>query len=260
MTIENNIFGWILDNKVAPDAYLKQGDLIRFNGATNPLTKLGLVVTADCDLKNKKHGKLVTLVSVVTVQVIIENYLLVDDCEKNKESISQYAYKVFSLDNLDDLDVKKSMLIDKLDKLDKQQYSCEPMAIFAAKVAVGQVGSISVSEYIKLMIAIERRAKNVNDLHKQILSKGDLLVLPDTSKLGIDGNIAWVRHIWQEPLSNIALRTSEVDSCIGEKIGRLDSPFRYRLTQLMAQVFSDIGLPDISNPLENEIEAIYDRS
>ena len=83
------------------------------------------------------------------------------------------------------------------------------------------------------------------------------MILPHTQDMGILGEIAWLRHIWQVPLSDIAIKTSEVSSRSGERIARLDSPYRYRLTQLMAQVFSDIGLPDARDQIEEHLQEVY---
>jgi len=77
--------GWILDKTIVPGAKLTQGDLIKFEGEEDPLKRAGIVVTADCDLERKRHARLVTLIPVVTVDVIMEYYLLLEDCENKKE-------------------------------------------------------------------------------------------------------------------------------------------------------------------------------
>ncbi|MNL80928.1 hypothetical protein D3C87_2078990 [compost metagenome] len=59
------------------------------------------------------------------------------------------------------------------------------------------------------------------------------------------------------PISEVAIRTSEIGDRSGERMARLDSPYRYRLTQLMAQVFSDIGLPNIPDMVDQSLEDAY---
>ncbi|KWF22509.1 hypothetical protein WL84_18600 [Burkholderia cenocepacia] len=44
--------------------------------------------------------------------------------------------------------------------------------------------------------------------------------------------------------TDIATKTSEAAPNLARRIGRLVPVLRYRLTQMLAQVFSDIGLPD----------------
>ncbi len=252
MNIEN--FGWILDTSISPDEKLKQGDLVRFVDEKDPLKKVGIVVTADCDLENKKHAKLVTLVSVVSVKTIMENYLLPEDCEKKRPQIESYVFRCFSIENDQEVETKKALLIDEIKKT---KISHDDASIVAAKFITDQLTSLSVKEYKAVMNASGSGVKKTDAINRQISDRGDLLILPDSEALEINGCVAWVRQIWQVPLNSIALRTSETRSRDGEKIARLDSPFRYRLTQLMAQVFSDIGLPDIKHSIEKSIEEAY---
>lgn len=246
--------GWILDEFVAPGATLTQGDLIKFDGAEDPLRTAGIVVTADCDLEQKKHARLVTLIPVVSVTILMENYLLLEDCEKKRDQIESYALRSFEIDRSQEPDARRAILRDKVAaaNIDKDHPS-----LIAAKFATDQLDSIRVPEYKALMEAINNNIKKADALNQQILGRGDLLILPSLKKLGLEDDIAWVRHIWQVPLGSIAIRTSELKSRPGERIARLDSPFRYRLTQLMAQVFSDIGLPNIPYSIEERIKEVY---
>lgn len=76
--MELKIEGWELDKEIKENAVLKQGDLIKIHDGDDPLRKAAIVVTADCDLINKKHARLITLVPAVSVKDILENYLLVE--------------------------------------------------------------------------------------------------------------------------------------------------------------------------------------
>lgn len=254
LKVNTEINGWILDASVSPCASLTQGDLIGFEEEEDPLRRYGIVVTADCDLEKGKHAKLVTLIPVVSVKTLLENYLFLEDCEKKRDMIEQFAFKQFEVEKSPEIEAMRAMLRDKLIVCD---LTASDPKVIAAKVTLDELSCISVVEYKDLMAAIKNNVKKAKDLGSQIGSRGDVLNLPCTKALGIAGNIAWVRHIWQVPLSSIALRTSEAISKPGEKIARLDSPFRYRLTQIMAQVFSDIGLPDIPNVIEQSVQEVY---
>ena len=253
--MQNQINGWVLDAFVTPDAILKQGDLIKFDQEDNPLKTAGIVVTADCDLKNKKHAKQVTLVPIVSIKTLMEHYLLLEDCDRKKQDISNYACDLLEINKKQAAEIKIATL---LQKIEKSKADCQEISIIAAKIVTDQIESITVQQYKTLMSAINVGLKKPDSLKQQLESRGDLLILPEPSTLGISGNIAWVRHLWQVPLSSIALRTSETNSRPGEKIARLDSPYRYRLTQIMAQVFSDIGPPDMEHPIESTIQTVYD--
>lgn len=252
--VQDGVLGWLLDDAVAPDAKLRQGDLIVFEGAENPLRNVGIIVTADCDLEQRKHARLVTLVPVVDARTILERYLLLEDCERKRDQIESYLFNAYSIDVRQERATRLTLL----------RQACTPSDLdgkhwrkVAADFVLGVSDSIAVESYVKLMRDIGCGPKGKNALRDQIRSRGDLLMLPSAKKLGVAGHIAWLRHIWQVGLDDIALRTSEVGARPGERLGRLDSPFRYRLTQLMAQVFSDIGLPNIPDGMDEAMEEAY---
>lgn len=251
--MDESIFGWILDESINPGTKLKQGDLIRFEREEAPLKKEGIIVTADCDLENRKHAKLVTLIPVVSIKALMENYLLIEDCDKKNDQIRVLAFKAFKIEGQD---IATGLAILE-EHLKAPPTGVRETDILAAKLALGQLDSIPTNEYQILMQAIKSSAKKTDDLSRQIKSRGDILVLPDAKKMGLSGEVAWVRHIWQVPVRDIAIRTSETKVRPGERVARLDSPFRYRLTQLMAQVFSDIGLPDFSASIEEKVKEAY---
>lgn len=85
--------GWILDTTVGPAPRLCQGDLIKFSCEKNALRRLGIVITADCDLEKNKHARLVTLVPILSVREIIEFCLIIEDCERKSAEIEKYLCK-----------------------------------------------------------------------------------------------------------------------------------------------------------------------
>lgn len=119
---------------------------------------------------------------------------------------------------------------------------------------------ISAQAYKDLMEALGMKPKAPSSFVEQVRSRGDLLVLPDPGNLGVQGQVAWMRPIWQVPIGEIAIKTSEISHSKGERLARLDSPFRYRLTQAFAQVFSDIGLPNMADEIEAKLGDIYGNS
>lgn len=247
--------GWLLDRSIGPNARLTQGDLVKFEKEDDPLRRVGIVVTADCDLEQRKHAKLVTLVPLVSPRVILESYLLIEDCEKKRELIERYAFRRFSVDEDQDVDTKRAVLREIVKEVFLEKD--DPSRI-AAMITLDEFDKITVLDYKSLMKKINIASKKLNALRDQIRGRGDILVLPDPVELGVEGSVAWVRHIWQVPISTIAIKTSEVRAKPGERLARLDSPFRYRLTQMMAQVFSDIGLPDMPDTIDRNLKDIYE--
>lgn len=247
------ILGWILDEAIRPDTKLRQGDLVVFRDETNEIKKRGIVVTADCDIANNKHARVATLVPILTPKAILEYYLIPEDCEKRRATIFQYACGKCGIDQEQESEAKLAIL--------KKHYQegrfSNTETTLALQVIFDDFDHIPLHTYFELMRAIESPVKQAPAIKSQIRNRGDLMVLPDPSRLGIGGCIAWVRHIWQVKITDIAMRTSEIAERPGERLARLDSPYRYRLTQLMAHVFSDIGLPDNPNFIDELIEKAY---
>lgn len=246
------INGWSLETAVGPDPHLSQGDLVIFRDSNDPLKEAGIVVTADCDLKNRKHAQLVTLVPIVSILAAMENYLFLEACEGQRRQILDFTCRALKIDSSEESLVIEARLRELFGSIPPDS----PQAI-AVDIILRRRESLSVKDYSALMNAIGSKAKAASSLETQLLNKGDVLVLPSAQKLGVEGEIAWVRHIWQVPIGQIAMKTSDVKHCPGERVARLDSPYRYRLTQVMAQVFSDIGLPDSTRKFKDDIEKVF---
>ncbi len=246
--------GWLFDEFVSPDAKLRQGDFIRFESETNPLQSFGIVVTADCDLEQRKHARLVTLVPVLDAKSILEIYLIPEDCDRKRDMIERYIFGEFNIPSDQDYDTK---IVTLMDILSSNNGGIDGVIMAGANLLLDRASRTSVSDYRLIMSKIKSSPKKIEAFKQQIRSKGDLLVLPDTEVFGLQGGVAWVRNIWQVPVSDIAIRTSELQRRTGERMARLDSPFRYRLTQLMSHVFSDIGLPSTSDRIDEILDESY---
>ncbi|WP_157572171.1 hypothetical protein [Hydrogenophaga taeniospiralis] len=243
--------GWLLEQSVSAKPHLRQGDLVLFRESKDPMRMAGIVVTADCDLKNRKHAQLVTLVPLLTVQAILERYLFLEACESLSSQLRSCLCKKYAIDLNEDL-----LLIDV--RLRELLTRPEVPAIdsVAVRLILGLQEQITTASYRDLMKMIGGAPKSGGAFETQLQKRGDLVILPSAEILGVKGRIAWVRHLWQVPVGEIALKTSDTKYCDGEFVARLDSPFRYRLTQVMAQVFSDIGLPDGKIEFKSEIEGV----
>lgn len=181
----------------------------------------------------------------------MERYLLLEACENQRKQILDFACRTQNIDRDDD-----PLVVDAhMRELSRTLQEATP-AKLAVDFILRRQESMSVKEYATLMQAVGSQPKGASSFEAQLLKKGDIVILPSAAKLGVVGEIAWVRHIWQVPIGQIALKTSDIRHCQGERVARLDSPYRYRLTQIMAQVFSDIGLPDSARQFKTDIEKV----
>jgi hypothetical protein len=73
---------------------------------------------------------------------------------------------------------------------------------------------------------------------------GDVMPIPYFNGLPFDVSVAWLRIIREIPEKGIVRKMSDMTTATGIRVGRLSPVVRYRLTQMLAQVFSDIGLPE----------------
>lgn len=242
---------WDLYEAVDSGDVLRQGDLIKFSGGKLP-PSYGIVVTADCDLDNKKHSRLVTLVPLLSVQEIVCKCLAFDVFEAQKEALQQYCRTQLGIEE----PPGTAVFLGKL-KAFVREGGLQNATVEAAARAVTHadlVVSIPVLRSILCAAGISW-PKTVERFGKQIESRGDILRLVQPPLIEERVSVAWLRAMWQERVSDIALRTSEAPGRTGLRVAQLGSPFRYRLTQMLGQVFADIGLPNVpSSALGIELE------
>src|SRR5262249_52739088 len=72
---------------------------------------------------------------------------------------------------------------------------------------------------------------------------GDILFVPTPTSVGFNYGAAWLRAIREVRLEDVAVKLSELRPGGAMRVARLGPIFRYKLTQQLGQVFSDIGLP-----------------
>ncbi|WP_424681282.1 hypothetical protein [Frateuria sp. YIM B11624] len=232
---------WALYESVAPGDWLQQGDLIRFKEEDRP-AYYGVVVTADCDLGNRKHSRLVTLVPLLSIEEIICKCLAYDAFENYKDALHQYCKRQLSID---DVPLTPAFL-GKVKALVREGNISDEVVETAAKAITHEDWVICVPKLRAMFTAAGISwPKALDRFAKQIDSRGDILRLLAPPLTPDRVSVVWLRAMWQARVSDIAIRTSEAQERSGIRVARLNSPFRYRLTQMLGQVFADIGLPDV---------------
>lgn len=231
---------WYVYEQTSAKDKLNQGDLIRFDEGEGCVT-WGVVVTADCDLENRKHSRLITLVPLLSTQQLICRCLAFDFVEHKIEAMSQKCRASFGIDIQPDdpafqIELKTCLLEEKMGgELDRK----------LARLVCGQEIEMSVASFKEV---VEHAGLGwsscVKRFESQMESRGDMLVLERPPFQNEGEFVAWLRGIWQEQVSNIAVAMSQLEGRRGVRVAQLKSPYRYRLTQMLGQVFSDIGLPN----------------
>ncbi len=246
---------WQIYERASPQDRLRQGDLIQFND-NDPLRRFGVVVTADCDLEQRKHGQLITLVPLVTVQTVVEHYLLIEELDRQRDNIWSYLRKQFGIDGDFADPIVVAELCSRLEEAEAK--GDQALLCLAANARLHRLDNISASDFCKIMREVGglTTVKVLQRVDSQIKSKGDLVLVPRPDFLKEEVDVIWVRQVWQVPTRNIALKNSEATEEQGFRVARLESPFRYRVTQVMGQVFSDIGTPPFSSAVSEKLKGI----
>lgn len=238
--------GWQLYDAVGEEDKLQQGDLIRFieKEGENNSTRFGLVITADCDLDKRKHSRLVTLISVITVDTLVSSCLGIDCLEQNRQSLADYCRKQLGV-SVASTDASFLGHVKAHAIMMPKRPAIVDLAISAL---FQELESISVAQLKELFSILNISSSKIKEkFSQQAVSRGDLMILPPPPAITGAPRVAWLRRIWQEQIGKIAIRNSDENNSVGLRVARLESPFRYRLTQQVAHVFSDIGLPDIDS-------------
>jgi hypothetical protein len=251
---------------------MRQGDVLEPLRGNGPIRAL-VVITADCDLTHNKYGSFLTSVPIVEVPTYIHDFwadrLAEKMCEKISAAIRDRLREAVLKSPLnvpmpsDDrlvtwpqeascLEVSRSLGLDeaeltsvfelaghllKVESASKSEWTDQLASIARAMVAVGEARSEE-----KALTILAKRIST--ELPRQL--PGDALYLGSVSASMTAGYVALARYPVAVPPDYVAL--SPADVTYGEvayrRVSRLASPFRFRLTQMFAEVFASIGLPE----------------
>ncbi|GKS62680.1 hypothetical protein YTPLAS21_21380 [Candidatus Nitrosocosmicus sp.] len=228
-----------------PAERVSQGDLFYFEDEISE-RRYGIVVTADCDLTNKKHSRLISLVPLLCLEDLLINCLYIDHLEKIRNQIADLLHDTLHLE----VPVNDPAFEATLAATLKGNVKIPEEILTTAEVFLQRTDSITSKNFQALLRRLPNSLKNTySRFEQQIKSRGDIIVLTCPPYTVHDVRLVWLRRVWQVKLGDLALRTSFYmpNRNLGQHVARLASPFRYRLTQQLAQVFSDIGTPDLNN-------------
>jgi len=260
---------------------LRQGDVIRtLVDERGQWDQLGVVVTADCDLARSKHNGLVNYVPLVPVRAYLRDMWAeprvlksLDDLADrlvsmmlklqksnradfgyamNRERALAWLREVGSAEVLRVLRSSSQKDIDKYHDLASRYLtgselsgsSLDEVFLWLCEyrfIASGHKPDVAAKSYQQQMLDFLRTLP------------GDAMFLGHLEPQMSDrGFVAYLRLVHVVDESKIALRPSERHDRSFRRVARLRSPFVYRLTQQLGDVFASIGLP-------TEYEAHRDR-
>ena len=239
--------------QLGSDSTLSQGDVIVWEETQDFQSKAAVVVTADCDLAKGKHWGRVTVVPLVPIGNYLEEVylpkqltLLEADLVTLFAKAVHQALEVEAPPPSDDA-LESIISLDALPSpIDINDRAKQAHALL--RQTRGLTKSMTSAQ--ALDEALRLRSPGVKALSASrigtFLEKppGDCMVLPQLPGLAPGLHVAFLRAMREVRDRDIATKTSDVVPNCAQRIGRLVPVLRYRLTQMLAQVFSDIGLPD----------------
>ncbi|PGH45309.1 hypothetical protein COO58_13395 [Micromonospora sp. WMMA1996] len=258
---------------VADGASIRQGDIFVFRdgpAGDDMWQKAGIIVTADCDIANDKHGGILSYVPILSLRDYLAWRVLpriADDRRRRilrdmsdtvgrleadrgiKPGLSARAVEVCAnvengLTDLcahlgevasKDTDVLAAM-IDDIAQCGRALRSPTYGEQFAALTSVFRPTKKKSAEEL-LLGEIRSRLKNL---------PGDVFFISSLDHEHTEGFIAYLRLIRETSLRSLSTSYYDKDgrNVVAHRTSRLLAPYVYRLTQQMADVFASIGLPE----------------
>ncbi|WP_421178615.1 hypothetical protein [Aeromonas enteropelogenes] len=249
---------------------LSQGDIILWRDSSASFEKLGIVVTADCDLARNKHWGRVSVVPVLSIDkyfsdLFIPNQLGILEgklIEKFKEHIKHAINE-----NGEDPDKSLISSLIGLDALPEEILTKGNGKLQELHEVIRESQDLSkcndiMKTYEKALRNLNPKASSIDRISSFLNSPpGDCMILPPFSGLESVPHVAYIRMLREIDETNIALKNSDSSTEKGQRIGRLMPEIKYRLTQMLAQVFSDIGLPEeYEDLLKKESKMFIDKA
>lgn len=250
---------------------IAQGDVIEWVGrhAEAPWRTFGIVVTADCDLAWKKHGNVVSYVPAMLAEDFIWFAWRPTLLEKHEPALTSEAARRLNTWRAKNLGASTEISSDAV----RAWLSRAGVDGLLDELGVGDKGQRNnLRPHLEKLVAIDAaRAGMTPDMdclkraHEAINVKsagdpsiivreiqafwnalpGDIYHIPSTPSGDEQGLFLMLRHIRQVNAQDItgrpaALREGDAKA---KRVARVSAPYRYAITQNLARVFADIGLP-----------------
>lgn len=233
---------------------LSQGDVIVWSGNQDCLAKAAVIVTADCDLARGKHWGRVTVVPIIPAQEYFDQFYL----PKQLESMEPDLLPIFGKELQNSIGTADGNLPTELALDTLLNLETLPEIVSISETAMNLHSVIRQARGLETMKSAAQtldKALSLRNPSTKALSAnkiqaflnnppGDCMILPAMEGLEPGIHVAFLRILRELRDEDIALKTSQKNKIKGQRVGRLIPVVRYRLTQMLAQVFSDIGLPD----------------
>lgn len=261
-----------------PEDTLLQGDLLlRRDPATGRVVDLCLVITADCDISQRKFGRNIAALTVVPFKTYLRT-IWAD--QKSRRSLAKATDQVLSQINKwnsirigKQSNISQEGVIDWVRRADGSEI-CKTLNVpapdssrFTSNInsyrqAVMDMESRSGDSFARLLAfktALSGKPANdsLSDLLRDIRNENlpmDVFLLPDLPQIECGAAVIQLREIVGVPWDRVCYRT--VDAITDQhylRVGRLRETFKYAVSQEFGTLYSRIGL---STEYENSCKSV----
>jgi len=261
---------------ILDDRSLRQGDVFAWLGpdAAKPWTRLGIVVTADCDIVLDKHEGIISYVPLLALHDYLRLFYLPQQVEKaNKPATDQLVAAIRDMQRRFQPQFPAPLSPEAaLEWTERELPDAVADALgvphtdqrtrFVAQLAEHRsireaMNSDQFADHVGALLALrcrggseKEKAVETEKLRADIASKiarlpGDCFFVGRVDADHAGGFVAYLRLVRELKGKNIAIRQKELrnEGVTAKRIAKLASPFVYRLTQQLGDVFASIGLP-----------------
>ena len=241
-----------------PSDEIQQGTIIKFDTQDDD-EKIGIIVTADCDIAQNKHGRYLSYCNIITLDSYIHNYFIQKKCQKKiVEKLQCLKLQIQDLlhRELSDSAFKQLLSYDKEtiktiinnNSLIKEILVLQP---FYQKTEFFMEDFVAICHQKKK--EFENEVKNFPG-DKFFISK---MPDPECTNEGFVVNLRRIKEIKRDEISIHYFGSTP--SCF--VLGKLNSPYKEKLAQTLGCMFSDLGFPadyeDQRNTIISKISGDY---
>lgn len=247
---------------VSADEGVQQGTVLEMMSEQKERS-WAIVVTADCDIAKWKFGSHLTCARVLSAADYIRHVVgpkKLREVAKNKRGEAVDSVRKAIKDKSGPSAVPSDDAVEHA--LSQYQTAIAPLfddsvrvaALVSLIEAVLEVESMTTAPPLEDQVALYSLLSGFDSVtsKRKILQSvspdslpGDAFFLSALPNGSEGGFIVYLRGLLEMRPDDIAFRAGEARQrrFKAKAVGRLDAPYRYRLTQMLAAVFSDIGLP-----------------
>ena len=261
--------------EVTDDRPIRQGDIFAWLEApTDPWRKLGVVVTANCDIAQRKHRGILSYVPVLPLHDYFRLFYLPSRLEKGVRPVVEELTKSvreYQVTNRPDFpeplseaatlawaqERNPAEIADELRITDQKARTLFTELVRDYRAIRNALDGEAYQNQLDALVRIRARQQRVphekaqqtilQDIHGAMETlAGDCFFIGRIAAQYTIGHVAYLRLVREIRHGQIAIKQSDLSGLpplLARRVSRLQSPYIFRLTQQLADVFLAIGLP-----------------